>query len=110
MAALIDTPHDFGNIAAGASSAGSLDFPANVPLAAAVDAILSAEDVTINIGTRAQNNPATAAADEDWRAGYGWKGELMTIDRDAGAPAGDLTVYAINGFGERTAIATATFT
>jgi len=110
LAALIATPHDFGNIAAGASSAGSLTVPASVKLEAAVDAGLSVSDVTINSGSRTHDNPATGGADEIWNAGVTWRNELMTVDRAIGAPAGTLTIYAVNGFGERTEIATATFT
>lgn len=110
LATLIGTPHDFGNIAAGGSSAGNLAVPASVRLAAAVDGALSVSDVTINVGTRAHDNPATGAADVVWSAGVAWRNELMTVDRAVGSPAGTLTIYAVNDFGERSAIATGTFT
>lgn len=110
FAALDATPHDFGNVAENATSSTNLTLPANVRLAAAVNAILSQSDVIVNIGPNKSPECPAAAADEIFQLGFGEKNGVVSVFRATGAPSGTFTLYRVDTFGRATAIGTATFT
>ena len=105
---LVASPADLGNVAAlGTSSA--LTLPAGARLALSCSVGLSAEDVTVNVGGRESFTHPDLAADEVHRGYTGGRQMDVTVTRNAG-PAGTLTLYILDPYNRKLAVATATLT
>ncbi len=107
---LVAANHDFGSIAAGASSVANLALPAGARLAISHSVALDAEDVTVTIaGANINFTHPALVADEIYRGAWGEETMVVTIGRGAGAPAGDFILYMVSPLGLHRAIGTATF-
>ncbi len=104
-------PFDFGNTAAGGSSANTLTLPANGRFTLELDAVTLAERLGIDDQTTSFLNLDAGVAGSFHRIGhYFRKDQDIQIARVAGALAGTLNVYFQELGGKLTLIGTATFT
>lgn len=111
FAALIADPHDFGTIAADATSAMNLTMPAGARLALALDVAIDAEDIAINVtggGHPSFTHPALDG-DEIHRGDWAEENRVVSVTREAGCPAGDFTLYQVDAQSIYRIIGTATF-
>lgn len=111
FAVLIATPHDFGTIAADATSVADMTMPAGARLALALDAATDPQDITINVTGGGHPGFTTPAllADEVHRGDWAEENRVVSVTREAGCPAGAFTLYQVDAQGIHRTIGTATF-
>ncbi len=104
-------PFDFGNVAAGGSSANTLTLPSNGRFVLELDAAIVAADYGIDDQVTPIVNVDAGAADSRIEIRHYFRRDQdIQITRDAGAPSGALNVYFQELGGKLTLIGTATFT
>ena len=104
----VDNPHDFGGVAADATS-GAIVMPSPMRLAISHSSALNANDVTVNVlGTRSFSHPALSA-DIVHRGIWAEEGFSISISRGSSVAAGTFTLYVVDFYGRHIPIATATF-
>jgi hypothetical protein len=107
---LVATPHDFGNLAADATTVTNLSMPTNARLALSHSVAVSLGDITVNIGGRKNFGHPDLDADIVQRGQVAEEGMVISITRGAAAIAGTFTLYFVDPYGVAVAIGTATFT
>jgi hypothetical protein len=110
LAALIATPHAFGNLAADSTTVTNLSIPTNTRLAISHSVGVSLGDITVNIGGRKTFSHPDLDADIVHRGQWAEEGMVISITRGAAAIAGTFTLYFVDPYGVAVAIGTATFT
>lgn len=113
IAGHVDTPFDFGAVAAGGSSANVLTLPANIEIALEINAATAAGDLGVLDVTASETFVSAEAGVSGGRVNIRRlfrKPHQVRITRGAGAPAGAVVVYFRGPKSALVQIGSATFT
>jgi hypothetical protein len=102
---LIVTPHDFGPVAPGGTSASPLTLPGNGRLALSHSVGVSTGDVTVTVSGEEDFTHPDLEADEVHDGHHVEQGRAVNVAKDAGAPNGAISLYVVDPFGRRRLIA-----
>jgi hypothetical protein len=104
---LVASPASLGSCAAGASLT-ALVLPQNARLAISLNAITTANDISVSVGTRTMRTTGAASAVSQ-KIGWHERSRHLVVNRLASCPAGTLSVWLLTEWGQRYLIATGTF-
>ena len=107
---LVASPHDFGSVAADASSSSGLTLPQTAEFAVALDAAWTAGEISLEDNAGQAVAGRGGAAGEIVRiAGRFPRGRILQVARALGAPAGAFSLYLV-GQDRPVLVGSATFT